>query len=248
MYMVIVLSMVESKIEKVPCQRILVEIQDSASNYFITNQEIYTMVTSIDPKLLGKPLEEVRTDEVEAFLGEVPFVKKVEAFKTMNGVLNIRINQREPLARILTYKGSGYYIDSEGYIMPVSPYYTARILIVNGWNLSGIKVGKSISETPDKKVKATLGDIFQLAKFINNDPFWQAQIEQVYVNKNREFTFIPRVGSHTIVFGDISRYERKFKKLYALYDQGLKNEGWNTYSKINLKFTNQVVCTKRKSY
>lgn len=240
--------MVESKIEKVPCQRISVEIQDSASNYFITNQEIYTMVTTSDKKLLGEPLKDVRTDVVETFLEKVPFVKKAEAFKTMNGVLNIRIFQREPMARILSYKGSGYYIDREGYIMPVNPNYTARVLIVNGWNLSGIKAGEKIPEIPDSKVKTTLENIYQLAVFIHDDPFWQAQIEQVYVYKKGEFIFIPRVGSHTIIFGNINRYERKFKKLYALYDQGLKHEGWNTYSKINLKFTNQVVCTKRPSY
>ncbi len=246
--MVIVLGMVESKTEKVPCHKVYVEIQDSASNYFITNQEIYTMIISRDKKLMGKSLKEVRTDEVEAYLEKVPFVKKAEAFKTSNGVLNIRINQREPLARILTYKGSGYYIDRERYIMPVSPYYTARVLIVNGWNLSGIKAGKKFSETSDSKVKSNLENVYQLAMFINDDPFWQAQIEQVYVNKNGEFTFIPRVGSHTIIFGGIDRYERKFKKLYTLYEQGLKNEGWNTYSKINLKYKNQVVCTKRNRH
>jgi len=53
------------------------------------------------------------------------------------------------------------------------------------------------------------------------------------------------VGAHIIEFGDINAHEEKFDKLYALYSQGLKREGWNKYIRINLKYKEQVVCTKR---
>ncbi len=244
-YMVIVLGMVDNRTDRIPCQKVLVEIYDSADNYFVSDQEIYSKILTHDKDLLGKPLSVIRTDKVESFVAKDPFVKKVQAYKTMNGQLNIRINQREPLTRILNYKGQGYYIDKEGFIMPVSPYYTARVLIVNGWNLTEIKTGINLSELKNGKVKSTLNEIYQLALFINADPFWKAQIEQIYVSKDSEFTLIPRVGSHTIIFGELSNYERKFKKLYALYEQGLSREGWNKYSIINLKFKNQVVCTKK---
>ncbi len=36
----------------------------------------------------------------------------------------------------------------------------------------------------------------------------------------------------------------KFRKLKILYNEGLKYEGWNNYEKINLKYKNQVICTK----
>ncbi len=244
-YMVIVLGMVDTRVNHIPCQKILVEIYDSAENHFVSEQEIYSKILTYDKDLFGKHLSAIRTDKVEGFVANNPFVKNVQVYKTMNGQLNISINQREPLARVLNYKGQGYYIDKDGFIMPVSPYYTARVLIINGWNLSGIKPGVNLSELQSGKVKNTLNEIYQLALFINADPFWKAQIEQVYVSKNSEFTFIPRVGSHTIIFGELSNYERKFKKLFALYEQGLSREGWNTYSTINLKFKNQVVCTRR---
>ena len=41
-------------------------------------------------------------------------------------------------------------------------------------------------------------------------------------------------------------YEEKFEKLKMFYTEGLnKTDGWNKYSTINIKYKNQVVCTKK---
>jgi len=71
------------------------------------------------------------------------------------------------------------------------------------------------------------------------------QIEQIYVTKNREYEFVPKVGRHIIIFGGIENMNEKFKKLLVFYHQGINNAGWNTYKSINLKFENQVVCSKK---
>ena len=76
------------------------------------------------------------------------------------------------------------------------------------------------------------------------DEFWKAQIIQVKVLENGELELIPRVGNHTILLGTTDELELKFKKLKIFYEKGLSKTGWNEYSQINLKFDNQVVCTK----
>ena len=89
-----------------------------------------------------------------------------------------------------------------------------------------------------------LKNIFALAKFISDDKLWNSQIEQVYINRAGEFELVPRVGPHLILLGDIDDYAGKFEKLEIFYKEGLNNVGWNHYSKINLKFKDQIVCTK----
>ena len=59
-----------------------------------------------------------------------------------------------------------------------------------------------------------------------------------------DFELVPKVGNHKIVFGGIDNLESKFEKLMIFYKKGLSKTGWNEYSEINLKFKNQVVCTK----
>ena len=56
---------------------------------------------------------------------------------------------------------------------------------------------------------------------------------------------IPRVGNHSVIIGDDSFLDDKFSKLFIFYREGLNKKGWNNYSSINLKYKDQVVCTKK---
>ncbi|MCK4747011.1 MAG: hypothetical protein KAT15_08250, partial [Bacteroidales bacterium] len=88
-------------------------------------------------------------------------------------------------------------------------------------------------------------DLLKMAGYIQSDPFWNSQIVQVYVNRKGEFELVPRVGSQIILFGDADKMESKFFKLRTLYREGFSRTGWNQYEVINLKYNNQVICTKR---
>jgi cell division protein FtsQ len=88
-------------------------------------------------------------------------------------------------------------------------------------------------------------DIIAMASYIAGDPFWNAQIVQVYVNREGEFELVPRVGAQIILFGDGSQIRQKFFKLETLYREGFRQKRWNHYEIINLKYNNQVICTKK---
>ncbi|MBA3972491.1 MAG: hypothetical protein H0X46_10205, partial [Bacteroidetes bacterium] len=91
-----------------------------------------------------------------------------------------------------------------------------------------------------------LDEIYAMANYINADKFWSAQIQQIYINKDRDMELVPLAGDHKIVFGDTTFMDTKFKKLLTFYQQGLNTTGWwDKYSIINLKFKNQIVCTKK---
>jgi cell division protein FtsQ len=47
------------------------------------------------------------------------------------------------------------------------------------------------------------------------------------------------------VFGTGDDIEIKFEKLMLFYKEGLSRVGWDKYSTINLKYKNQIVCTKK---
>ena len=148
-----------------------------------------------------------------------------------------------------TFGMKNVYIDHLGKVMPLSKKYTARILVVSGhisMNLDQV-VGKNVSELdletahPDA---AILNDVYAMSKFIGQDDFWKAQFNQVYVTRDKEFELIPRVGDHQILLGDAENLDKKLTKLRLFYREGLDKTGWNEYKTLNLKYTNQVVCTK----
>lgn len=136
--------------------------------------------------------------------------------------------QRRPVVRIVGSK-SNYYVDRNGEIMPTSRYYAAHVMVATG------KISEQIAKT----------DLFELATYINNHPFWKSQVVQINVLYGPEFELIPRVGKHVIMLGGVNDLEEKLQNVEALYKGDFNENGWNRYRKINVKFKNQVVCTKK---
>jgi cell division protein FtsQ len=54
------------------------------------------------------------------------------------------------------------------------------------------------------------------------------------------------VGDHLVYLGKLENFEDKLARLKEFYKKGLNRVGWNKYSRINLEFNNQIICTKRE--
>ena len=87
--------------------------------------------------------------------------------------------------------------------------------------------------------------LFYLTNVIRHDKFWNAQVEQIYIEPNQDIVLIPRVGDHKIIFGDTSNALEKFENLLVFYQKALPKVGWQTYHTINVKFKGQLVCSRR---
>ena len=88
-------------------------------------------------------------------------------------------------------------------------------------------------------------DLYKFALFLQQNPFWDAQIEQVHVLPNKKIELVPRVGDHIVYLGKLDNYEQKLKRLKTFYTKALNEVGWNKYSRISVEFSNQVICTKK---
>ena len=53
-------------------------------------------------------------------------------------------------------------------------------------------------------------------------------------------------GDHLVYLGKLENFEDKLARLKEFYKKGLNRVGWNKYSRINLEFNNQIICTKRE--
>ncbi len=233
--------------EKV-CSKISIKIDRSNGNFFVDEEDVNAMVYHEMDTIIGKPILEIDGGSLEHKLNNHPTIARAEVYKTLNGELVVEVSQRTPIVRIFSYSGDSYYLDSTGKVMPPSSKYTSRVFVANGHIYDNFLEVNQLSANrmnDSLRRKHIIDDIFKFAEFIRNDDFWSLQIEQLYVNKEMEVELIPRVGNHRIVFGDATDLVGKFKKLRIFYDKGLSKTGWNEYSVINLKYADQVVCTKR---
>ena len=226
-YIIFIFTFVNKKSAALLVTGIDINIIDSLNTHFISDSEIRNLILKNHPDIIGKPTTRINKENLEQIINKIPSVKNTEVFTSLRGYLHLEIEQRKPVVRLL--KGKGFYIDEEGRRMPLSSNYTSRVLVVSG-------------HIKDKTIET---DLMPLVNFITKDEFWSSQINQIYVDSNDEYILIPRVGGQKIEMGKIDNFERKFDKLYALYKDGFSTVGWNKYKKINLKYENQIVCTKR---
>ena len=227
------------------CGGIEIIIKDSADYHFVTKRQLLNIVNGSNTKILGKPVRDISTTEIENRISVLGEVKKVEVYITIDGIMRIYVDQRDPLMRVMPSGGGDYFIDKEGFVVRKRNLYTPRLHIVGGnVNISSAMLnGVSIMDTSIKR--SILKDIYFLVNYINEDSFWSAQIDQIYVDKNDEIDLIPRVGNQLIHLGTIENLEGKLRNLEAFYDDVLPEVGWNKYSLINLEFKDQIVCKKR---
>jgi cell division protein FtsQ len=245
MYLFASLSFVSNKRAQVPCTKVEVCITDTSKNKFISNKDIYAMLFAKNMKFLGTPIESINTKEVKEMIDNYPPIGNTTIYKTIDGKLKIEITQRDPILRVINNRYESYYIDKKGTVMPLSGRFTSHALIANGNIKQQFRIASSTNILTSKKPGNIVQELYIVAKFVKDNDFWNSQIVQMYVNEKQEIELIPRVGSQIIILGDTSDMEEKFHKLEVLYLEGLKYTGWNNYETINLKYKNQIICTKR---
>ena len=247
-YVVIALVFARSSRKEVVCNGISVTIADDDKYRFVKEKEILKLIERPEKSIIGSKLSKLDCSNIEQRVYNHPAVKDAEVYTTIYGKLHIRITQRKPIIRISSKNNQSYYIDSEGKPMPISENFSAQTLFANGniqeaLPLSKIKTFTTAGDTFKTASHHIVFELYKLAIFIDNDDFWRNQIQQVFVNDKFEIEIIPTVGSQIILLGNADDLETKFAKLRSMY-YAFNQIGWNKYSFINLKYNNQIICTK----
>ncbi len=228
-----------------PCTGIKITVTDSSEYHSVTKREILNLVNGKNKKLIGTPVKEIAVSEIEDRIHTLRELRVAEVYVSIDGIIHVYADQRNPVMRVMARDGGDYYVDEEGVVVRRRLLYTPRLHIVGG-NVNITRAMLDGVSVLDTAIKNTiLKDIYYLVNYINSDRFWSAQIDQIFVDSHDEIDLIPRVGSHMIHLGSTENLETKFRNLETFYDKVLPEVGWNKYSLINLEFRDQIVCKRR---
>jgi len=218
----------ESK-QDVVCKGLLVKIDSELSTPFVTEADIMSALKQAKLDPVNRPLDAIRTDRIEAELLKNEMIERADVYKTPSGAIRIDVRQKTPIMRVMRESGD-FYIDSKGGSMPVSSRYAVHLPVAGGYI--------------EKNEVVAIG-LHEFALFLQEHEFWNHQIEQIYVYPDHEVELIARVGEHRILLGTFENFREKLEHLQLFYEQAMPKLGWERYSSINLKFKDQVVCTKK---
>lgn len=195
-------------------------------NLYITNDAVNKLLIQNDGDVMSVPKEILDLNDLETALKSSPMIKTAEVYLTVNGEVRADIVQKKPIARVNT--NASYYIDDEGLFMPLSFNYSARVPLVTG-----------------HVYKNKLEAVYQIAQMVNEDEFLKTHIVEIHQHENSTISLKMRVLDFEIFLGDLDHLDKKINNLKAFYQQARKDETLTKYSKVNLQFEDQVVCTKK---
>jgi len=197
----------------------------SENNLFITNETVSKLLIQNCGGVKNVPKETLDLNELEKALKSNPMIKNAEVYVAVNGLLKAEIEQKTPIARVST--NASYYIDDEGLFMPLSKNYSARVPLVTGY--------------VDKN---NLKNVYNVARKIKDDEFLRKHVIEIHQDLNGKVFLRLRKYEFLVQLGDVRYLDKKVNNLKAFYKKNLKDKTLSKYSKVNLQFENQVICTK----
>ena len=206
--------------------------KDNGSSMFVDAGDIEKILKNANVYPKGMLMKDVDTEKIEETIRGNEFISKVECYKSSNGKLCVTVEQRVPVIFVIPDGKDGYFVDAQGKIIPNRN--TATNLVVASGNIDQKYASRELAE---------------FGQFLQKDEFWNNQIEQIYVTKDRKgkrvVEIVPRVGDQIVYLGTLENYQKKLRKLRTFYDKAVGTVGWKKYARVNLEYDNQIICTKR---
>lgn len=212
-----------------------VDIHYGRTPHLVVDQTVADTIVAAMPGLRVQHVKDVDCRRVAEVASRVPFLTNVSATVSVSSKVVVRADQRRPIARLF-HGNRELYLDADGVLFPTSRVGDCNVLVAGGDFVNPLRMDS---------LDAQLTALWKLACFLDEERDYRALIDQIYIERDGDVMMVPKVGSHVIELGTVEDLENKFGNLLTFYRKGMPRAGWNTYSKISLKFKGQVVCKKK---
>ncbi|MHC5201886.1 cell division protein FtsQ/DivIB [Myroides sp. LJL119] len=196
-------------------------------SYFVTSQEIRNDVEKnfLNTSVVYRTMLDL--NKVEDMVLQNQLIRNAEVYLTLEGKLIVEVLQKQAIARLIDQNDS-FYMDEYGHKMPLSRHFSKRVPMISG------QIAPSLY-LPLK----------QMLDAINKDDFLSSDITGIHIKPDESIVLHSRANEFDILFGPLDEISKKLNNYKAFVQYSLQdNISLNNYKTINLKFTQQVVCTK----
>lgn len=231
------MSLVNKKDQVQVCTALKVMVEGKET--FIDQNDISSMIKEKFGIVVGKQLNELPLQKIETELMKSPYVSAADVHMDMDGTMQVAVQQREVVVRIINQVGQEYYVDSKGSKIPVTLKYVPHVMVANGNIREGYK--KALEPVQTAMVK----DLVKIVEQTKGDELWSNQIVQLYVNDEKDIEIVPRVGNQQLIIGNADSLSYKLDRLKKFYTHILPKVGTDAYSKVNVKYSGQIVCERK---
>ena len=226
-----------------------INIEYGTCDTLVTVPDLENSLLSAFPGIMSLPVGDIHVKDIANELSKNPYVQSARASVSVGGRIVVNVVQRRPIVRVF-YDGVEFYADELGHCFPPSQYGNANVVVANGdfqQRLAGDIRNLDLSKLASDSIRCgyDIVNVWLMAKYLDShyDDIG-ILFDQIYVLSNGDIVLQPNMTSHEVIIGSAENLDRKFQNLRLFYAKGLSHAGYASYSRVNLKFEGQVVCTK----
>lgn len=226
-----------------PIKNIVINKECDSQGSFINDSLIAASLLPLCDTGVSK-VKDIDLVKIEDTLESNPWIESANVFTGVDRELNINIKEHRAALRIFNNEGLSAYVSPEGHIFPTSDVTTPRVIIASGnFGNLGSREGLLNDSIPQHRL---IKEALAIALSLDKNEFMKACIGQIHLNGDNEFELIPNTNkSIPILVGNSDNIDHKMLITSIFLKEKINTEELNTYSNLNAKFRNQIVCTKK---
>ncbi|MDY6121814.1 MAG: hypothetical protein SPI72_01860 [Porphyromonas sp.] len=209
------------------CRAVTIEFFDKEGSLQMDEADVIHELKRLNCYPVGKNVDSVSLSEIEYKLSQLGLFKEAEAYLTSNNKLHLKLTFNRPYF-FVQLQNDAYYVTKERRLIPISTDYSIPLLVASGHIDSLMAVTK----------------IYDLVEVIEHNTIWQKLFSQIYVKPDGDISLLMRVAETEVILGKTPNWEEKLDKLQVFIKQVTPRIGWDKYSSLNLKFSNQIVAKR----
>lgn len=213
------------------CRGVLVDVKNGGDTAeFVSRQFILSELKRLGFNVAGRPVGDVDAERIERAFDKQYYVEYVECYKRSDDKLQLDIYPVKPLLRVFDKTGS-YYINRRGKRVPAVADIFEDVPVAYG-NFSS-------SFRPVR--------LLPLVDYLDGNPSARNLVSAIEVEDSTDIYVVPNIAGHVVNLGSLDNLDAKFRKLMRFYKEVMPVKGWDAYDTISLKWSGQIVATKRNA-
>lgn len=206
-----------------------VQVVDDDSTGFVTSRELTDELSPLLGNLTERRLSDIDLDSLRRHLTSLDRIETAEVLRLNNNLLRIRVVPMVPVARIWPDNGRSYYVNRDGKRIAATSRYHIDVPQLAG-NFGG-------DYSPVR--------LLPLLDYLHSHPDIGRLVTMISARDSADIILVPAIRGHVVNIGDVSDIDDKFARLTRFYSEVLPVKGWEHYDTISLKWSGQVVATRR---
>ena len=189
----------------------------------------------------GMKVHALDIDKVRASVMAIPYIRDAAVSKELNGILRVRVVEREPLALLIDMP-TPMVIDQDGVLVPDHKGFSDRSGTL--LHVSGITRLDHAERGLRKLSARDYALVHEFTTALQKSDYAALLVREFHFQNNNGSSVFARGSRSRFIMGNDGNFKEKLKKFEIFWQKVVSKKGFERYETVDLRFKDRVFATE----